>query len=725
MKPADQQKMQDVVDAYVLAGSQAKAGELLGLSKKNIWKWLAIARTHKIKPSVKAYPDVKEREVAVTPVEEVNRSERMRYEDKLQRMRNELNEAHRELYRGDDLRESLFRLASERINPPDWTLELSDGHESSGDPILFTSDFQWGEVISARELDGYNEFNNAIAKARYRKLIERTIDICFNHTVNPTYKGLWYLRGGDMISGDIHQELRETNDLQSIPAVVDLVEQEAWGIKTLADRFGKVHVISVPGNHGRCLQEDTEILTLSGWKRAAEIAHDDYVATVDIKNGITEYHLPEQITKFTERGAWRISGHYRSELVTREHKIPYHGILTPIEQLPDEFNAAAVDVACRTNGDDDAAYARLMTWVVMDGTVVDRSRHDDGYGYRLQWRLKRERKIVALSSLLSNMGVPFTQVNEKDGVTKITVFGEWARRIAEDTGSGLDKQIPARYSSASAITLEAILDTICATDGSQRTKHGLVEWSATCKHNMDVIQAACAANGIPFRVSLNEHPTGYANRAPLFTAHFQRFGMTSRSGSHKVQREWVDEAFNFVGVQMRYGTLITRRDGKSCVTGNTTIKPYAKRYSETNFDTLSAWMLEREFRDDPRVTFQTSLSTDALFNVNGYDFLLSHGDKIGSSGGKGFIGPIATIARGHQQLIKDYATKGKLLDYVLTGHFHTSVETEWGFGNGCLPGYSEYARDLRAKPAPPTQWLFHCHPSFGITQRWKIYTNER
>jgi len=334
--------------------------------------------------------------------------ERQRYDDRIAGLQKQLKEAHREINAGEDLRRSVFRLADQPVDPPQWTVDDSRSKSKPGIPVLFTSDFQWGEVIKPNELDGVNAYNQEIARTRYKRLIERTLDLCKHHMVNPDYPGIVYLRGGDMISGDIHEELKQTNDLQAIPAVLDLTEQEITGIRTLADRFKHVHVISVPGNHGR-----------------------------------------------------------------------------------------------------------------------------------------------------------------------------------------------------------------------------------------------------------------------------------------------------------------------------TTIKPGAKRFVETNYDYLSSCILERELKADKRITFRSPMSGDARFAIYGWWFLLTHGDRIGSSGGQGFIGPAATITRGMKKLV-DYAhALGQHVDWTLVGHFHTRMELEYGLSNGSLSGYSEYAKTFRMKPQPPEQWLFFVHPRHGITCRWPILLGQR
>ena len=65
------------------------------------------------------------------------------------------------------------------------------------------------------------------------------------------YPGIVVPLGGDMISGDIHEELATTNELPSIPTVLDLHDALVPAIRVLADTFGRVFLPCVSGNHGR------------------------------------------------------------------------------------------------------------------------------------------------------------------------------------------------------------------------------------------------------------------------------------------------------------------------------------------------------------------------------------------------------------------------------------------------------------------------------------------
>ena len=325
-----------------------------------------------------------------------------RLEDDLRLAKGRADAAEKRMHEAERLREMVFGLAETPLTPPEWATEKSKAGDAPHVPVLVTSDFQWGEVINKANMDGINEYSVKIAKARYQRLIDKTIDISFEHLPRNRYDGMIYLRLGDSVSGDIHDELRRTNELSGVTAIPSLVETESWGLEQLAQAFKKVHVISVPGNHGR-----------------------------------------------------------------------------------------------------------------------------------------------------------------------------------------------------------------------------------------------------------------------------------------------------------------------------TTLKPPSKRVEE-NYDWLASCWLEREFKGDARITWQTPLSTDAVFEIHRRKYLATHGDNIGTRGGMGFVGPVATISRGATLTMREYAARGITIDKMFIGHFHSAFDFGRGWSNGSLPGYSEYARAGRMTPEPPQQWLLYFHPKYGATSQWKI-----
>jgi len=159
----------------------------------------------------------------------------------------------------------------------------------------------------------------------------------------------------------------------------------------------------------------------------------------------------------------------------------------------------------------------------------------------------------------------------------------------------------------------------------------------------------------------------------------------------------------------------------------TTFKPRAKRFVALSYDYLAIWAIESYFKakGETRITFCAPPSGDAYYSIFNTPYLLTHGDRIGSRGGQGFIGSSGTIARGIHKVRAQYARMGKPISYVLTGHFHVAMQLPNGIANGCLAGFSEYAKsELRAEPEPPTQTMWWTHPKWGLTTIRRVRVDQ-
>ena len=168
----------------------------------------------------------------------------------------QLAEATRERLEVQRIRQELYELKDAPVSPPSWIVNLQKKHSGKAEvPITIWSDWHYGEKIDAAQTGGLNEFNRTIAKRRIRLLVERTLDLAFNHVVDPHYPGIVVCLAGDLISGTIHEELRETNDGPVQVSILEVEEMLIWALTELGKHFTKVFVPCVVGNHGRTTQK--------------------------------------------------------------------------------------------------------------------------------------------------------------------------------------------------------------------------------------------------------------------------------------------------------------------------------------------------------------------------------------------------------------------------------------------------------------------------------------
>lgn len=154
-----------------------------------------------------------------------------------------------ENHTNSEIRKTIYGLSKQIPDPPKWVL-TSHGKGLSGVPMTMWSDWHYGEVVNAEEVGGVNTFNKKVANQRIKLLTESVIDLAFNHMTKPDYPGLVICLGGDMISGNIHEELRDTQGYIQ-KDLLDLQEQLITALTILANKFGRLFIPCVIGNHGR------------------------------------------------------------------------------------------------------------------------------------------------------------------------------------------------------------------------------------------------------------------------------------------------------------------------------------------------------------------------------------------------------------------------------------------------------------------------------------------
>jgi hypothetical protein len=228
-------KLQAAVDAIAKYGSAGAAASVLGIAAST----LKDQRVAAIRAGIQPTPSTNDELPAAL-------------KEKIKRLTAELKQANEVSANATEIKKIIgtldLKLAQQKA--PVWTSKIRKP-SSPGVPTLFLSDLHWGERVYPTQIGGVNEFNIPIAKRRLRYTMETAINLLRILDREMDYPGIVIPLGGDMISGNIHDELVATNELGSIPAMLDLHGDLTALIRQAADVFGNVFLPCVSGNHGR------------------------------------------------------------------------------------------------------------------------------------------------------------------------------------------------------------------------------------------------------------------------------------------------------------------------------------------------------------------------------------------------------------------------------------------------------------------------------------------
>lgn len=178
----------------------------------------------------------------------------------VQQLEAEVKEKERQLdeYQTEHGKLEVFFKRIENVIKPVISLKKVYDPKSSdrlGSPLIAVkhiTDGHMGEVVPAEEIEGFNEYNPDLCRSRQIDFSMRFNQWTDKHRKGYTIDECVVLVTGDLISGDIHDELRVTNafpvPVQCIRAAEVLVEQ----MSLIASNFSKVTVhFLVEDNHAR------------------------------------------------------------------------------------------------------------------------------------------------------------------------------------------------------------------------------------------------------------------------------------------------------------------------------------------------------------------------------------------------------------------------------------------------------------------------------------------
>lgn len=113
--------------------------------------------------------------------------------------------------------------------------------------ILDIGDVHFGELVSGASTGGVAEYSPDIARRRFDYTVDEAIRLGKEHRV----QAMWVIGGGDMISGNIHDDLNRNNEMMTVAQTLECAEMMYGGLEKLCASFPEVHFVGVSGNHAR------------------------------------------------------------------------------------------------------------------------------------------------------------------------------------------------------------------------------------------------------------------------------------------------------------------------------------------------------------------------------------------------------------------------------------------------------------------------------------------
>jgi len=117
--------------------------------------------------------------------------------------------------------------------------------------FAIASDWHVEETVDPKTVNGLNRFNLGIAESRIEEFFRRVVKLTEIQRNGAKIDTLVLALLGDLMTGYIHEELREENGLSPTETVLWLNERLTSGLLMLEKHFGRIIIPCSYGNHGR------------------------------------------------------------------------------------------------------------------------------------------------------------------------------------------------------------------------------------------------------------------------------------------------------------------------------------------------------------------------------------------------------------------------------------------------------------------------------------------
>lgn len=141
--------------------------------------------------------------------------------------------------------------------PPQAKLDLQARASSAPcEMVVHATDWHYGRMQASDEIEGFNEYSPEIARARVSELTQKLLRKVWVQRAGYNVPKLRIICTGDMISGDIHDELRASNAFPAPQQAVECGYLFGAFVSQLSANFTETEVDFVTlDNHGRLTQK--------------------------------------------------------------------------------------------------------------------------------------------------------------------------------------------------------------------------------------------------------------------------------------------------------------------------------------------------------------------------------------------------------------------------------------------------------------------------------------
>jgi len=330
--------------------------------------------------------------------------------------------------------------------------------------------------------------------------------------------------------------------------------------------------MNVPTRVGfQCLSEDTEILTVCGWKRYNEIKKGDIIKTFNIQSKKIENQKVNKVfAKYYEGEMYNLKNRIQDQLISPHHRVVRKifqsdkYILEPIENVialksPFIIPIAGKNTNHQANISDDQI--KLMAWIISEGTIERPTKYRCCYRVSIyQSKEKNNKNYSEIVTLLKKFKLKYAESESAslgNNVKHLRLNAESSRKIHQWFGTKERVAfIPETLLNLDERQAKLFLETYLKGDGFEGCKI-----ATTNPEILDGLEIIAVNAGYGFTV-LKRKPT--IGKKDIYVLRLIKHQETYIQEIKKVEYKGIIWCPN-----TKNETVVARRNGKVFITGNT------------------------------------------------------------------------------------------------------------------------------------------------------------